>query len=172
MVYRQHGNGDRSGEEMKKVIFDKAAAILVVMAMLASPVPAMAEDGSQTGNDEQQNEMTADSFAPNETEDESIADSTAEGEDPAANPVTDVSAKSYGFESITISWKGESDTFKVLRKSGESWVKVGETSDNEYTDTGLKPDSPCTDTIRCREHARTKDMHISPFTTGRKNASK
>lgn len=117
---------------MKKVIFDKAAAILVVMAMLASPVPAMAEDGSQTGNDEQQNEMTADSFAPNETEDESIADSTAEGEDPAANPVTDVRAKSYGFESITISWKGESDTFKVLRKSGESWVKVGETSDNEY----------------------------------------
>lgn len=157
---------------MRRSMFDKAAAILVVVAMMASPVPAMAEDSSYTGNDEQQSEMTADSFAPNETEDESIADSTAEGEDPAANPVTDVRAKSYGFESITISWKGESDTFKVLRKSGESWVKVGETSDNEYTDTGLKPDSPCTDTIRCREHARTKDMHISPFTTGRKNASK
>ena len=124
---------------MKKVIFDKAAAILVVMAMLASPVPAMAEDGLHAGNDEQQNEMTADNFAPNETEEETIEDGTAEGEEPATHPVTDVRAKSYSFDSITISWKGEADTFKVLRKSGDSWVKVGETCGSEFTDTGLKP---------------------------------
>ena len=91
------------------------------------------------GNDEQQNEMTADNFAPNETEEETIEDGTAEGEEPATHPVTDVRAKSYSFDSITISWKGEADTFKVLRKSGDSWVKVGETCGSEFTDTGLKP---------------------------------
>lgn len=125
---------------MKRGIINKAAAVMVVAALLASPVPAMAEDSECSGNsNEQQSEMTVEGFESEDTGEESSADESETDDVDAKHPVTDVRAKSYGFESITISWKGEYDSFRVLRKSGDSWIQVGETSGNEFTDTGLKP---------------------------------